>query len=234
MPHVAGIPFLMEIVIFLAIAVVLLPVFQWVRISPMLGFLVAGVAVGPNGLGVFTADTSWFGFATFTDANSIAVIAEFEIVFLLFLLGLELSLERLWSMRRLVLGLCSTQMLLPGLVIGGLPTIWGNAAHAANLIRASFALSSTAVVVGKLIQRRELVVRVWRASFSLLLMEYLAVVPCRPCGTLAGASRATNTISELAKLSPQIGAFVLSGLGISSDAVNSICERVRDRGCEGL
>ena len=110
MPHDGGIPFLREVVLFLAIAAILVPLFQRVRISPVLGFLVAGVAVGPNGLGAFAANAPWLGYITFTDVNSIAVLAEFGIVFLLFLIGLELSLERLWSMRRLVLGLGSTQV----------------------------------------------------------------------------------------------------------------------------
>ena len=177
MPHDAGIPFLREIVIFLVIAAILVPLFHRVRISPVLGFLVAGVAVGPNGLGAFAGTVPWLGYVTFTDVDSVAVLAEFGIVFLLFLIGLELSLERLWSMRRLVLGLGSTQILLTALVIGGLAALWGNSVHAAILIGASFALSSTAVVVEELIQRRELATRVGRASFSVLLMQDLAVVP---------------------------------------------------------
>jgi len=117
MPHDGGIPFLREVVIFLAIAAIIVPLFQRVRISPVLGFLVAGVIVGPNGLGAFAAQAPWIGYITFTAVDSIAVLAEFGIVFLLFLIG------------------------------------------------ASFALSSTAVVVEELVQRRELTTRVGRASF---------------------------------------------------------------------
>ena len=87
MPHDGGIPFLREVVIFLAIAAILVPLFQRVRISPVLGFLVAGVIVGPNGLGAFAAQVPWIGYITFTDVDSIAVLAEFGIVFLLFLIG---------------------------------------------------------------------------------------------------------------------------------------------------
>lgn len=177
MPHDGGIPFLREVVIFLAIAAILVPLFQRVRISPVLGFLVAGVIVGPNGLGAFAAQAPWVGYITFTDVDSIAVLAEFGIVFLLFLIGLELSLERLWSMRRLVLGLGSTQVAVTGVIIGGIAWAWGNSTNAAILIGASFALSSTAVVVEELVQRRELTTRVGRASFSILLLQDLAVVP---------------------------------------------------------
>lgn len=122
----------------------------------MLGFLVAGVAVGPHGLGTFVTQMHWLSYVTFTDVDSIAVLAEFGIVFLLFLIGLELSLDRLWSMRKLVLGLGSSQVLV------------------------------------------------------------------------------TRTIPELAESSLQMGAFVLMGLGIPMDAVNTVCDRVRDRGYEGL
>lgn len=177
MPHDAGIPFLREVVVFLAIAAILVPLFQRVRISPVLGFLVAGVIVGPNGLGVFVEQARWLGYITFTDVNSIAILAEFGIVFLLFLIGLELSLGRLWSMRKLVLGLGSSQVALTGVIIGLIAWYFGNSTNAAILIGASFALSSTAVVVEELVQRRELATRVGRASFSVLLLQDLAVVP---------------------------------------------------------
>ena len=108
MPHEAGIPFLREVVVFLAIAAILVTLFQHARISPVLGFLVAGVAVGPHGLGAFVTQVHWLSYVTFTDVDSIAVLAEFGIVFLLFLIGLELSLGSLWSMRKLVLGLGSS------------------------------------------------------------------------------------------------------------------------------
>jgi len=166
-----------EVVVFLVIAAILVPLFQRVRISPVLGFLVVGVLVGPNGLGALAADFRWLGYVTISDIESVALLGEFGIVFLLFLIGLELSFERLCSLRRLVLGLGSAQILVTGMVIGGIAWAWGNAIEAAILIGASFALSSTAVVIQELVQRRELSTRVGRASFSVLLMQDLAVVP---------------------------------------------------------
>ena len=177
MPHDAGIPFLREVVVFLVIAAILVPLFARVRISPVLGFLVAGVIVGPHGLGVFVEQAHWLSYITFTDVDSIAILAEFGIVFLLFLIGLELSLGRLWSMRKLVLGLGSSQVALTGVIIGTIAWALGSSTNAAILIGASFALSSTAVVVEELVQRRELATRVGRASFSVLLLQDLAVVP---------------------------------------------------------
>lgn len=175
--HGLDIPFLREFVVFLVIAAVLVPLFQRVRVSPILGFLIAGVAIGPHGLGLLTDDVPLLGYIAFTDVESVRVLAEFGVVFLLFLIGLELSLERLWSMRRLVLGLGSTQVLVTGLVIGVIAFAWGNSTEAAILIGASFALSSTAVVVEELIRRKEFSTRVGRVSFSILLFQDISVVP---------------------------------------------------------
>ncbi|MDA0786975.1 MAG: cation:proton antiporter, partial [Proteobacteria bacterium] len=175
--HEHAIPFLREVVVFLVIAAILVPLFQRVRISPVLGFLLAGVIIGPFGLGAFADRFEILGYVTITDVDSVRVLAEFGVVFLLFLIGLELSLERLWSMRRLVLGLGSTQVLVTGLAIGAVALAWGNSINAAILIGASFALSSTAVVVEELIRRKEFSTRVGRASFSVLLFQDLAVVP---------------------------------------------------------
>ncbi|MBT4773341.1 MAG: potassium transporter [Rhodospirillaceae bacterium] len=175
--HETAIPFLREVVVFLVIAAILVPLFQRVRISPVLGFLLAGVVIGPFGLGAFADQFAFLGYVAITDIESVRVLAEFGVVFLLFLIGLELSLERLWSMRRLVLGLGSTQVLVTGLAIGAVAFAWGNSLNAAILIGASFALSSTAVVVEELIRRKEFSTRVGRASFSVLLFQDLSVVP---------------------------------------------------------
>ncbi len=175
--HETAIPFLREVVVFLVIAAILVPLFQRVRISPVLGFLLAGVIIGPFGLGAFAGRFEILGYVTITDVASVQVLAEFGVVFLLFLIGLELSLERLWSMRRLVLGLGSAQVLVTGLAIGAIAFAWGHSINAAILIGASFALSSTAVVVEELIRRKEFSTRVGRASFSVLLFQDLSVVP---------------------------------------------------------
>lgn len=175
--HETDIPFLREVVVFLVIAAILVPLFQRVRISPVLGFLLAGVIIGPFGLGAFADRFAVIGYVAITDVESVRVLAEFGVVFLLFLIGLELSIERLWSMRRLVLGLGSAQVLFTALVIGALAFAWGNSINAAILIGVSFALSSTAVVVEELIRRKEFSTRVGRASFSVLLFQDLSVVP---------------------------------------------------------
>jgi len=177
MPHEAPFPYLREILVFLAIAAIVAPLFHRVRVSPVLGFLLAGVVVGPHGLGALTAEVPWLRYVTYDDAASVRTVAEFGIVFLLFVIGLEMSFERLWSMRRLVLGLGAAQVSITALVIGAIAWAWGNSAAASVLIGASFALSSTAVVMSELVQRGEFPTHAGRATFSVLLFQDMAVVP---------------------------------------------------------
>lgn len=199
MPHEPGIPFLREVVVFLVIAAVLVPLFKRARMSPVLGFLLAGVAVGPNGLGLFADRVGVLAWVTISDVESIRVLAEFGVVFLLFLIGLELSVERLWSMRRLVLGLGTAQVGITGVVIGLIAWVSGNSLVAAILIGASFALSSTAVVVEELIQRREFSTRAGRVAFSVLLLQDLSVVPILILAAAFGGSTEGDLFAVLAK-----------------------------------
>lgn len=193
-----AIPFLREIVVFLVIAAILVPAFQRVRVSPVLGFLLAGAVIGPFGLGAFADRLPVLAYLTFTEVESVRVLAEFGVVFLLFLIGLELSIERLWSMRRLVLGLGASQVFVTGLAIGAVALAWGNSLNAAILIGASFALSSTAVVVEELIQRKEFSTRVGRASFSVLLFQDLAVVPILILASAFTGASGDNILEALA------------------------------------
>lgn len=97
---------LLEILILLASAVMLVPLFQRLGLGSVLGFLAAGVLVGPWGLKLIT------------DVEAIQHLAEFGIIFLLFLIGIELKPSRLWQMRRLVFGAGILQVVLTGLLIG--------------------------------------------------------------------------------------------------------------------
>jgi CPA2 family monovalent cation:H+ antiporter-2 len=177
MPHDASIPFIREIVIFLVVAAIVVPLFHRIRVSPVLGFLLTGVIIGPYGLGAFTSAAPWLHYVTYDDVASVRTLAELGVVFLLFVIGLEMSFERLWAMRRLVLGLGPAQIGISALVIGCIAWAWGNTTAAAIVIGASFALSSTAVVMEELIARAEFPTRAGRAAFSVLLCQDLAVVP---------------------------------------------------------
>jgi monovalent cation:H+ antiporter-2, CPA2 family len=153
------------VLIFLAAAVALVPVFQRLRVSPILAYLAAGVIIGPQMLGLIK------------EVEAVAHVAEFGVIFLLFVIGLELSIDRLVSMRREVLGLGTVQVLLTAGVIGYAAYAWGSPIEAAVLIGGGLAFSSTAMVMQLLAERGELSSRAGRGAFAVLLFQDLAVVP---------------------------------------------------------
>src|SRR3954470_18065273 len=136
-----------DVVLFLATAGVVVPLFRRWKISPILGFLGAGVLLGPYGLGALAHEVSWLGAFTIDNPQEVAQLAEFGVVFLLFMIGLELSWERLSRMRRLVFGLGATQVAACMTVTGVAAALLGLPAGAAVAIGAALALSSTAIVM---------------------------------------------------------------------------------------
>ncbi|HEX6957133.1 MAG TPA: cation:proton antiporter [Ferrovibrio sp.] len=177
MEHDTGIPYLRELVVFLAAAGIVVPIFQRLRVSPVLGFLVVGFLIGPNGLALFADRLPWLGFVTIGDIEGVRLLAEFGIIFLLFMIGLEMSLQKLWQMKRLVLGLGLAQIVATAVGIAGVAELFGNPASAAVILGACLSLSSTAIVMQLLIESRRSATQVGRASFAILLMQDLAVVP---------------------------------------------------------
>ena len=109
--------------IVLAAAGVVIPLFHRLRLSPVLGFMLVGIVVGPFGLGRVAAALPWLGAVSFDDPASIAPVAELGVVMLMFMIGLELSFERLWVMRRLVFGLGALQVAGSAARAGG-PACW--------------------------------------------------------------------------------------------------------------
>lgn len=172
-----AIPHLREIVVFLVAAGIVVPALSRIRVSAVLGYLLVGAIIGPFGLGLLAQDLRWIGIATITDLEGVRALAELGVIFLLFVIGLELSLDRLWQMRRLVFGLGSLQILVTGLVIGSIAWGFGNSAGASVVLGACLSLSSTAIVMQLLIEQRRLGTPLGRTSFSILLMQDLAVVP---------------------------------------------------------
>ncbi len=156
---------LTHILILLAAAVLAVPVFHRLGLGSVLGFLVAGAIVGPWGFGVIH------------QVQEIQHIAEFGVVFLLFVIGIELNLARLWSMKRLVFGLGTAQVILTGLVLGGLALFLGASKETAIIIGFGLALSSTAFGLQILTERGGLKTVAGRTSFSILLLQDLSVVP---------------------------------------------------------
>lgn len=163
--------------IVLTTAAVIVPLVNRLKLSPILGFLAAGILLGPKGLGAWTDSYPLLDFVTVTGEKQIAAIAELGIVFLLFLIGLELSPKRLLTMRRLVFGLGGLQIVVSAAVLGGALYFFGFAPGAAVVIGASLSLSSTAIAVEILARGGRLATTTGRTSFSVLIAQDIAVVP---------------------------------------------------------
>lgn len=152
-------------VVFLATAVVLVPLFQRFRLGAVLGYLAAGMAIGPWGFGLVGQVEETLDFA------------EFGVVLLLFLVGLELEPERLRSLRRPIFGLGSAQVAIATAAFTGLGIALGVDWRAALVAGAGFAMSSTALVLASLGERGELSSAHGRETFAVLLFQDLAVIP---------------------------------------------------------
>lgn len=166
-----------EALVFLGTAGVLIPVMTRFRVSPVLGFLVAGLVLGPHSLGRIGADLPWLSYVTITSQDAVDRLAELGVAFLLFTIGLELSFDRLWTMRRLVFGLGMSQVVLTTAAISGIALIFGNTVESSLVIGACLALSSTAIVLQLLAEQKRLATVAGRSIFAVLLAQDLAVVP---------------------------------------------------------
>ena len=206
---------LREVIIFLAAAGLVVPLMQRLKINPVLGFLTVGVVIGPFGLGGFTESLPWLRYIVIEDIEGVRRVAELGIVFLLFTIGLELSFERLWSMRRLVFGLGSAQVVVTGAVITSFALWFGNTPAQAIVIGSCLALSSTAIVMRLLTDVRRLGTPVGRVSFGILLFQDLAVVPILFLVGILGAktegSLALAFVIALFKAAIAIGLIIFLG-----------------------
>jgi CPA2 family monovalent cation:H+ antiporter-2 len=162
--------------LFLGVAGVVVPLFRRLRVSPVLGFLVAGMLVGPHVMGRID-ELVPFDVPFMTKNVNLDAIAEFGVVFLLFNIGLELSLERLHLLRRFVFGLGALQVGVCGVALFGVARWFGLPTPAAVVLGAALALSSTAITVPVLAERRRLNTLSGRAIFSVLLFQDLLVAP---------------------------------------------------------
>jgi CPA2 family monovalent cation:H+ antiporter-2 len=172
-----ALPYLRETLVFLALAGILIPLLQRRRVNQVLGFLAAGALVGPFGLGLWSGDFPWLGYITFSSTDDIAPLAELGVLFLMFMIGLELSTERLWALRRWVFGGGTTQVVFSALMIGGIAYLFGNTLNTALVLGLVLALSSTAVVMQLMNERRAPGSPLGEAAFSVLMLQDLAVVP---------------------------------------------------------
>lgn len=204
-----------DLVLFLATAGVVVPLFRRWRISPILGFLGAGVVLGPFGLGALSGDVAWLNYFTVENPDEIAQLAEFGVVFLLFTIGLELSWERLRLMRNYVFGLGAAQVFLCVAAIAAVAMAFGQPAPAAAAIGAALALSSTAIVMPILLETKRQHSEAGRSVFSVLLFQDLAVAPILVTLAVLGgrAGEAVSPRMLLAFAPAAIGVLLLLAVG---------------------
>lgn len=166
-----------DAVVVLATAGVIVPLAKSLRVNSIIAFVACGALLGPYGLGGLAAKLPLLSKVTVSNAEALAGPAELGVAFLLFVIGLELSFERLMTMRRLVFGLGLGQVGLSAAVIGLVAYAFGQPAAAALIIGFGLALSSTAMVVELLAAKRRMTTSAGRTSFAILLCQDLAVIP---------------------------------------------------------
>jgi len=198
-----------DALVILGAAGIVIPAFARLRINPVIGFILVGIAVGPAGLGRFVPQVPWLFYATITDPHAIEPFAEFGIVLLLFSIGLELSFGRLWAMRRDVFGLGAAELIGCTLLLAAGFLAFGESPTTAFGLGIALALSSTALVLpiagtsGPVGER----------AFAMLLFEDLALVPIIfALGALAPhGGDASGLLRTLAIGAATIGAMLIVG-----------------------
>ncbi|APR70081.1 monovalent cation:proton antiporter-2 (CPA2) family protein [Acinetobacter haemolyticus] len=152
-------------VVLLAAAVIAVPIFKRIGLGSVLGYLIAGLIIGP------------FGFAFFSDSASILHIAELGIVMYLFVIGLEMQPSHLWSLRREIFGLGSLQILVSSCALTGVGILFGFTWQVAFIAATGFVLTSTAIVMQLLGDRGDIAQPRGQKIVSILLFEDLLIVP---------------------------------------------------------
>ena len=200
----SGTQYIVDILILLTAAVVSVPLFQRLGLGAVLGFLVAGALVGPWG----------FGFIVTVD--EIRHLAEFGVVFLLFIIGIELKPARLWIMRRTVFGLGTAQLLVTGMLLMQVALLLGLPVRSALVVGFGLALSSTAFGLQILSDKGELGTGYGRTAFAILLLQDLAIVPMMALLPLLAMRELSITqdveLAALESVAIIIGVFILGRL----------------------
>jgi CPA2 family monovalent cation:H+ antiporter-2 len=198
--HEAG--YLLEVIVILLASVIGVLATLRLRLGSVLGYLVAGIAIGPSGLGLIH------------NLGTIGALAEFGVVFLLFAIGLELPLERLKVMPLSVYALGAAQVIVTALAIAGIAVAAGVPPIASAVIGGGLALSSTAIVLQILSERGEMTSRFGRAAFAVLLVQDLAVAPFLVVVVALGQGvDAVPAALGLAALKMIVAVIVLLGAG---------------------
>ena len=192
---------LQESIIYLLAAIISVPISKRLGFGSVLGYLCAGILIGP------------FGFGFIHEPEHILHFAELGVVFLLFIIGLELKPARLWIMRKMVFGLGTAQVLVSAAVIAVLAWLYGLEAQTSVVVGLILALSSTAFVLQMLAEKKQLNTQFGRAAFSILLLQDLAVIPLIALLPLLGARAGLDSGFDPVEVGMMIGTLVLLIVG---------------------
>ncbi|MGB3796148.1 MAG: cation:proton antiporter, partial [Alteraurantiacibacter sp.] len=166
-------PIMKDALVILGAAGIVIPLFARFRVTPIIGFILIGLLVGPYGLGRMVPAQEWLSYVTITDQERLEPFAEFGITLLLFAIGLELSFNRLWQLRKLVFGLGALELLVIGSLLAAILSMMGQYWTGAMALGLALAFSSTALVLPISGTNTP----VGRAALSMLLFEDIMIVP---------------------------------------------------------
>ena len=166
-----------DALVFFVAAGLVVPILRVVKLPAVVGFILAGIVLGPSGASTFSDQVPILEYVTISDPAGAAPLAELGVLFLLFLLGLELSFQKLWALRRTVFGAGTTQAIFSAIVIGYGLFLFGLPATEAAIIGLALALSSTAIVMQMMIDHKIAASPVGRSSLGVLLFQDILVAP---------------------------------------------------------
>ena len=208
-PHLVDV--ISNILLFFGISGIVVPLLQRVKISSVFAYLICGIIIGPYGLAVLADAYPWISYITIRETGTVQILGELGIVALMFKIGLEFSFKQLHDLKRYILGLGSLQILISAAAIFFVASLFDNSIKASILIGASFALSSTAIVM-KMLEEKKLSNRpVGILSFSILIMQDLAVVPIL---VLASSFVGNNDVGIIESLGTSMFFGILTVLAI--------------------
>ncbi len=191
---------LQESIVYLLAAIIMVPISRRLGLGSVLGYLAAGIVIGP------------FGAKLIQDPEHILHFAELGVVFLLFIVGLELQPSRLWVLRKMVFGLGTAQVILSAAAITAIAWLLGQPGDSALIIGLILALSSTAFVLQMLAEKKQLTTSHGRAAFSILLFQDLAAIPLIAILPMLGASAGGGIdASQAGVMLLTIGGLIITG-----------------------
>lgn len=204
-----------DALVFLVAAGLIVPLLRSLKLPEVMGFILTGVVLGVSGIAVFADTWPFLDYITISSPEAVAPFAELGVLFLLFLIGLEMSVEKLWALRRIVLGVGLLQVVLSTIVIAAFAMTFSFMAPVAVLIGLALALSSTAIVIQILTESREVANPIGRTALGVLLLQDVMVAPILIfVGFVASdvqASLATEIVTALIQGVVALAVIILTG-----------------------